>query len=301
MAVKNFDKLTTEEKPTYIQVWDDIQLRAIAKFKIDVYGELNKRWKIANISNSLDLGRKILSTTTAAAAEYRGFVKDLDYGFSNDEVKTSALQTHYIQTLSYYSSVVQADSEIKIFDKDLEVEIDSFTFDAEIGWNVIQVNKNYSERRIFVGVDSTNFISRTLNIPSTAQYKCDVVKGMKVTITGGVPDFTTTWTGDNTYGLSGVIGTRCKWDGLVCNNLDVFQESFWYLLGSETMVEALTSSRVNLVTTDRKRNEYLKTEVYDARYSESLSQAALNIDLDQSDFCLECNETLMVKESDAFC
>lgn len=299
MTVKNFDKLTTEEKPTYIQVWDDIQLRAIKKFQIDVYAELNKRWKISSPTNSLDLGRKVdVNTITAAASEYRGFTKDLDYGYNNEIIKKSALQIHYIQTLSFYSSIVQAASVIKVFDIDLQTEIDSFSFDAVIGWNTVQVNKNYSERRIFVGIDSTNFNSVSLTIPSTAEWKCDdVSRGAKMTI----GNFTTLAYSNNTFGLTGVIGTRCKWDALVCNNLDVFQEAFWYLLGSETMVEALTSSRVNLVTTDRKRNEYLKTEVYDARYLESLSQAALNIELDLCDECLECNEILTVKESHAFC
>lgn len=294
MTVKAFDRLTTEEKPTYINIWDDIQLRAQKKFKQDVYSELNKRWKISNITNSLDLGRKVdTPTTTAALAEYRGFTKDLDYGFNNEEVKRSALQAHYIQTLSFYSPIVQSASVIKIFDVDLQTEIDSFTFDAVVGWNTIQVNTSYSERRIFIGVNSTNFNSVKLEIPSTAQWKCDVTRGTKVAIP---PDFTTATYGNNSYGLSGVFGTRCKWDALVCGNLDVFAEAFWYLLGSETMVEALASNRVNFVTTDRKRNEYLK-EVYDERYNVSLSQAALNIDLDLSDECLECNETLTVKES----
>lgn len=299
MSVKNFDRLTTEEKPTYIQIWDDIQLRAIKKFQIDVYAELNKRWQIANISNSLNLGRKVdVNTTTPAAAEYRGFTKDLDYGFNNELVKRSALQVHYIQSLSFFSPIVQADSTISIFDLDLQSEIDSFVFNADIGWNIIQVNKNYTARRLFIGIDSTNFNSVSLTIPPTAQWKCDEVsRGTKMT----VGNWASIEFGNNSFGLSGIIGTRCKWDALVCNNLDVFAESFWYLLGSETMVEALTSSRVNLVTTDRKRNEYLKTQVYDARYEQSLSQAALNIELDQNDECLECNETLKVVESHAFC
>ena len=300
MSVKNFDALTTTEKPTYIQIWDDIQLRAQKKFKIDVYSELNKRWKISNITNSLDLGKKITATVTAAASEYRGFTKDLDYGFDNEEVKKSALQMHYIQVLYFYSPIVQANSIIKIFDVDLETEIDSFTFNAVIGWNTIQVNSSYSQRRIFVGVNSTNFNSRSLLIPSTAQWKCDVTRGTSVTISAGSPDFTTIAYNNDTFGLSGIIGTRCKWDALVCGNLDVFADAYWYLLGSEMMVEALTTNRVNLVTTDRKKNEYLKTEVYDVRYTESLSQAVQNIDLDLSDACIECNEMFMVKETNSF-
>lgn len=300
MSVKNFDKLTTEEKPTYLNIWADIQVRAISRFQSDVYAELNKRWKINNITNSLDLGRKYTATATAASAQYRGFIKDLDFGYDNEIVKKSALQVHYIQTLSFYSPIVQASTIIKVYDFDLQTVLDTFTFDAVIGWNVIQVNKTYTERRIFIGVDSTNINSVTLNIPSTAQWKCDVSRGTIVDIVAGQADFSTVQYGDNTFGLSSVMGTRCKWDALICGNLDVFQESFWYCLGSETMVEALTSNRVNFVTTDRKRSEYLKTEVYDVRYLESLSQACLNIELSQGDACIECNEQLMVKENSSF-
>lgn len=298
MSVKSFSMLTTEEKPTYLNVWDDIQLRAVKKFQTDVYGELNKRWKIQNILDSIDLGRKIDTTSvTAASAEYRGFEKDLDYGYDNEEIKKSALQTHYIQTLSYYSPIVQVGTIIKIFDKDLQIEIDSFTFAAAIGWNVIQVNKNYTPRRISVLVNSTNLNSVSLTIPSSAQWNsCDTIQGAKMTI----GDFTSYVTGENTFGLSGVIGTRCKWDSLVCNNLDVFTESFWYLLGSETMVEAITTNRVNFVTTDKKRSAYLKNEVYDVRYEQALSQAVANIELSQSDLCIECNEMITIKEADAF-
>lgn len=289
--------LTTEEKPTYLNVWDDIQLRASKRFQADVYGILNRRWKIQNIIDSIDLGRKVINTPTVAAAEYRGFEKDLDYGYDNELIKKSALQAHYIQTLSYYSPIVQAGTVIKVFDKDLQTEIDSFTFSAAIGWNVIQVNTHYYPRRIFIGVNSTNLNSLTLNIPSTAQWNsADTIQGAKMTIN----DFTSYVTGDNTFGLSGVIGTRCKWDSLICGNLDVFAESFWYCLGSEAMVEALTTNRVNFVTSDRKRSEYLKTQVYDARYDQALEQAALNIDLSQSDACIDCNEVLTVKEAGAF-
>jgi hypothetical protein len=299
MSVINFDRLTTEEKPTYLQIWDDIQLRAIKRFQIDLYGILNKRWKIDTISNSINLGRKYDTTNiTAAAADYRGFVKDLDYGMDNELVKTSTLQTHYIQTLSFYSPIVQANTSIKIFDVDLGTVIDSFTFDAVIGWNVVQVNKNYTERRIFVGVDSTNINSVELIIPTTTMWKWyDVVRGASMTIAGGV---STLVYNNNTFGLSATFGTRCKWDSLVCANLDVFAESLWYCLGSETMVEALVSGRTNIVTTDRKRNEYLKTEVYDVRYQQSLEQAALNIEMDQSDICIECNEPITIRESNSF-
>lgn len=298
MSVKNFDRLTTEEKPTYLNIWDDIQLRAIKRFQIDIYAELNKRWKIQNITNSLDLGRKINSTVTPMAPEYRGFTKDLDFGFDNEQIKRSALQTQYIQTLSYYSPIAQAATVIKIFDKDISTVLDIFVFDAVIGWNVIQVNKNYSARRLFIGVDSTNINSLTLTIPSNTEYKdYDVIKGAKISTTG---DFSTLVDGNNTFGLSAVTGARCKWDNIICNNLDVFDESQWYCLGSEVMVEALTSNRVNFVTSDQKRNTFLKTEVYDVRYNESLSQAALNIELDQSDECIECNEQITIRESDSF-
>jgi hypothetical protein len=299
MSVINFDRLATEEKPTYLQIWDDIQLRAIKRFQIDLYGILNKRWKIDTITNSVNLGREYNATnTTANAAEYRGFVKDFDYGLNNDLVKRSALQTHYIQTLSFYSPIVQDGTTIKIFDVDLGTAIDTFTFDAVIGWNVIQVNKNYTERRIFVGVDSTNITSVETTIPTTTMWKQnEVIRGAYMTIAGGVSTLTY---GTNTFGLSAIYGSRCKWDNLICNNMDVFAESLWYCLGSETMVEALFSGRVNIVTTDRKRNEYLKTEVYDVRYQQSLEQAAMNIEMDQADICIECNEPITIRESNSF-
>jgi len=291
MSVKNFSMLTDEESPTFLNVWDDIQLRASKRFLLDVYSDMSKRYKIMNIPSSVDLGRQI-SSLTGMAAEYRGFIKDLDYGY-DDNWKKSALNVHYIQTLSFYSPIVSAGFEIKIFDFDLLIEIDSFTFDAVIGWNVIQVNNTYSQRRIFVCYDATTIDSKNLIIPNNTWDYCDTVQGMSSSF-----DLLTFEKGNNSFGLSAVMGSRCKWDALVCNNLDHFAVPFWYLLGVETMVERIASNRLNFVTVDRKQSDELKL-MYEDAYFKSLSQAC-QLELDESDLCLDCNQQITVRETNSF-
>ena len=68
------DKLADEQQVDFNGVWDDVQERAVRRLKTDVNAEFKKRYKLKNITQSIDLERDIDTTsTTAAGAFYRGF------------------------------------------------------------------------------------------------------------------------------------------------------------------------------------------------------------------------------------
>lgn len=294
VTIKMMEKLTTEEANTFPLFWQDIQTRAIRRMQMAVQMEFQERYRIANIQKSYNLEKDIdVTTTTAAAAEYRGIYVDDNYYVIDDEVKFSALQSHWVQVLYFYSPIVQANSVIKIFDYDLNTVLDTFTQNFVVGWNTIQVNRSYQAYKLFMGVDSTNFNSVNKLLPSTTQIFPVNVRGGSFTIGA---DISTLDIGMNTFGLSGIFSVKCKYDNIICNNLDLFSIPFSNLCASELMLERMASSRWNMFTVTQKQAEELKAH-YDLESESSIKLACNGIDLDMSDICLECNEGLQLKES----
>ena len=105
--------------------------------------------------------------------------------------------------------------------------------------------------------------------------------------------------GVDSFGLGGVMGVRCKFDSIICSNLDQFALPFSYLLASELMMERVASDRINKYTIDKQQATELKA-YYDNMFNDSIRLACDYIDLDLADSCLECDEILTVQESNFF-
>lgn len=294
ITIKMMEKLTVDEANTFALVWDNIQGRAIRRFQLAIQNEFQKRYRIANIQKSYDLEKDIDTTTvTAAAAQWRGIYVDDNYFIEDNIMKFSALQNHWVQTLYFYSPIVQANSVIRIFDFDLNTTLDTFTQNFVIGWNTIQVNRSYTAYKLFIGVDSTNFNSVDKLIPPSTQLFPVNVRGGSFTIGANI---STLVIGDNTFGLSGIFSVKCKYDSIICNNLDLFSTPFSYVCASELMLERLASNRWNFITTSTKQAEEMKA-YYDAEAEKAITLACNGIDLDMNDICLDCNEGLQVKDA----
>lgn len=291
--LESIEKLSDAEQQNYVGVWSDVQLRASKRFATDVRAAFNKRYKLKTIVDSIDLGKEIDTTsTTAAAAQYRGLIFDLDK-YTPDTRKNSALQSHYIQTLRFYAAGAYGATTIKVYDIETGAEIDSITATLAAGWNTIQVNEYYTERKIFVGINSTAITSVELEVLDPCD-TCNVfIAGGYMTIGADISTLTET---DNSYGMSAVYGVHCKYDAVVCNNLSAFYLPLWYVQGSELQVERKFSSRINKWTINQKQADELKS-YYDVQYEQALAQAVDGIDLDLHDYCLVCNQTYRIVES----
>lgn len=291
--LESIEKLADSDQKTYVNVWNDVQSRASKRFAVDVRALFNKRFKLQTITSSIDLGNIIDTTsTTAAAASYRGLVFDLDYGLDIYH-KNSALQSHYLQVLKFYAAGAYGATTIKVYDVDTGNEIDSMSATLVAGWNTIQVNEYYSQRRIFVAVNSTAITSVELEVRNSCD-DCNVnIQGGSMTIGA---DISTLVKGNNSFGLSAVYGVHCKIDPVVCNNLSAFYQPWWYCLGSELQTEALFSPRTNHKTLDREKGKELK-QYFDVQYEQALELAVDGINLDVDDYCLVCNDTYQIVES----
>ena len=299
VSLSTLEKLSKEESNTFMAIWNDIQDRAIRRMQIEVQSRFSKRYKVQNIVRNYDFGLdKDTTQVTAASAQYRGIMIDDQYFLpkTNQNVQRSALMTYWIQDLKYYSTKVQAGTEIKIFDLVTGDTLLTKTFDAVIGWNTIKVNSYVDGWSIFIGVNSSTLDSVYKYAPATLQWYPVNVRGASLNIGS---DVSTLSLGQNTFGLGGTMGVRCKFDPIVCANLDQFALPFSYLLAAELMFERTASDRINKYTVDKKQAEELKAH-YDIKFDESLNQVCEYINLDMADSCLECNQTLTIKESPFF-
>lgn len=292
ISLKSIEFLADSEQQTYIGVWNDIVTRAKERFRLSVQSALNTRYKLKTISSTYDLGRDIDSTsTTGAASEYRGVEFDMDKGIS-PYYKNSALSSHWVQTVSIYSGSTYT-TTLKVLDADLETELHSQSVELTAGWNTVTVNQHFEAHRIVVAYNASTEASVELAISPTIKYVYEgvSVSGGYYTTSTGVSSWTET---GNSYGLSVKYSLRCRYDNLVCSNVDLFAVPFWYLCGSEYMMERMTSERVNKFTVDKKQAE-LNYQYYEEKFQDTLRLAVDGIDICE-DACVDCGGTYQIIE-----
>ena len=325
IELEMIDKLADEQQVDFNGVYDDIQERAVRRLKTDVNAEFKKRYKLKNITQSVDLEREIDTTsTTAAGAFYRGFTLELDR--TDDNFAFSNLETINIQTLSLYFTSLNS-TTIRIFDIVTGTELFSLAVaaPASTGWTVIEINQTFSERRLFVTYDATNLagvnfdVTNLRNGINRSQGGCTVVcyscgggnrnaelRAGQAVIADTIVESDITFA-DDLFGLSGIWSVICSFDSLVCNNKEAFTTSLWYLLGIEMMNERLYSARLNEFTSfDRNKAKELRN-MYEVKYrggaideiehEGELVMAIDGINLNLNDYCLICYDNVRYEEA----
>ncbi len=80
----------------------------------------------------------------------------------------------------------------------------------------------------------------------------------------------------------------CDYTAIVCNNLEIAALAFKYLLGVYTMKFRLASPRLNFFTIIDRGQIEKTMEAYQANYEAALNKAALLLQLDHTDCCIDC-------------
>lgn len=312
ISLKSIDSLVEAEQRDYLGVFRDAELRSAERFKVDIISRLSKRYKLNNIQSNIDLGYEIGSAETKVASRFKGVVIDLDCGLgSSREYKSSALQGIYVHEVNLFISNISANATSNILISDyynysvtdsyfIATVISNYTAGI-IGYTPykIPVRKFFPFRKAVIQLDTSNVSLFSLPIPlSTSDYETHTIKGFYSTNQLNSSNSTAVYSND-AHGVSVVYSVRCKFDTLVCNNLDLFLPAWWYLLGSELTVERLFSSKINRWTIKEKEGQELKA-YYDKQYEDILDSVCDSIDLDLSDSCIDCNDNFIVKESNFF-
>ncbi len=291
IELKMIDKIADEQQVDFSGVWDDVQARAIRRFKTDINAEFKKMYKLKNITQSIDMERVIdITSTTAAGVDYRGFTLELDR--QDDNFAYSNLETIYVQSVSLYFSSTDA-TTIKVFDivTGTELYTQAVAAPAAIGWQTINLFQTFDSRRIFVCYDATLLISVELDVTdlknavnrsqtgcnyNIACFSCGASSGGananaelragSATIAATITEDDITF-GDDSFGLSGIWSVICSFDALTCNNKETFTRAWWYLLGMELMEERIYTSRLNEFTAFDKNDAKQLLKSFTAKYN----------------------------------
>jgi len=304
ISLKTIDKTATDEQKTFFQVWEDVENRAIAKFKTDIAAKLAAKYRLKSINQSINLGRLVnKSIVHSAENQLKGFSIDLRL---SPNYKQSTLQAINLQTVSVYATSVKTGLVLKVMDVETGDTLETKTFDVVEGWNLVQVNSRYEAQRIFVGVDSDSFdtVHLTINQGLCQQINAGLgiiygesgnayIRGAKTT---DPTDMTTLSYGSDCYGVSAVFSIVCRYDNLICNNLETFATAFWYLLGAELMIQGLASDRINLVTLNRE-SLLEKQQYFESEYNKEIDNVLKGLNIDTSDPCIECNAPVRTAEA----
>lgn len=302
-ALQQTSKLTTSEKATFTEIWEDIQKRAVRRFGVDVTNFLSKKYRLKRVAQSINLGTKINTTTdqTAPANDNRGLIIDLN---PNDTCGESSMQVIHIQYLSIYVKVASGvPMSVRIIDADTLETLQTITITAVVGWNKLAEELNFNATRIGIVYIGDTITSPAFELPeacSCCAYElgCDTIchgccdasiKGV-ITDNEGVSTY-----GTNTYGISGIFSVNCSYEGFVCDNKNLFTYPLWQLLGYMLMDERIYSSRLNQFTLVNIDGAKERRDKFLDEYNRSMLDVLDGLDL-CGDCCLECNEQITNQE-----
>lgn len=294
ISLKNIESLSTEEANTAIEVWDKIQTRAIYRFASELRFHLAAKYKMNSAVASIDLGNNVDTTTTTAGVlnELRGVTFD----FSRDasaSYKRSDFLTHYIKEINFYSTGIVNGATFRVYDCLTGTVLWSKAQNLVSGWNTVNVGQTFTAEKIWVAILASTVTTISLPIDSNIN-GCDHCVPYVIGASGSsVSSLTESW---DASGLSVVYSAVCKLDTIACNLSETFDVPLWYLLGSELMLERLTSDRVVKWTVNREQAKELK-DYYDAEFYKLMKMAIDGLEINDNDICIECNQPVVIRQS----
>ncbi len=293
ISLKQIVSLTNEEEKTYQELWEMIQRRAQNRFSLDVREQMGKSYKIKSINQGINVDGYSAGTGSTPANAMYGFT--IEYDTMDTGNVPSPLTYIHIQQIKFYSEI-SGTYALDFINIDSKQTIYSINVNLSIGLNLIEVNTTFNNvGRLFVGI-ALNAGTDYTSIKSPDDYWTGccgaLVRGAKYE--NNQFSFIS-----ELYGFSPIFTIGCSWDGLICQNKNIFSRAFWYLLGIEVLTEVIYSTKLNQFTTVnlQKAND-LRTE-YQVEYMKALEQICSGMNLD-CDCCLECSGSVQLRETTQF-
>lgn len=295
ISLKQIVSLTNEEEKTYLELWDMIQLRGQSRFSLDVREQMSKLYKIKSINQGINVNGLSAGTGTVTNPNntYYGF--SMEYDTMDTGYVPSPLTYMHIQQINFYSEI-SGNLTFDFIDIDSKNTLYSINTNINIGMNLIEVNTTFTNvGRLFIGlVIPQNDDYTSIKAPSNYWTGCCGVLVRGALYYDHVFSF-----GQELFGFSPIFTIGCSWDGLICQNKNIFSRAFWYLLGIEILTEVIYSSKLNQFTTvSLQKATDLRTE-YQVEYMKALEQICSGMTLD-CDCCLECSGSVQLIEANQF-
>lgn len=307
---KMLSSIADNGQETFKGVLNDIEDRAVLRFRDSVRAEFNKKQKLRNLVNAYNLRRDVDTGTTYVSdgLKAKGVYISLNEYQANQW--HDPLQSIHVQTVSiYFTADVTETVAVKVIDVDTSEVLYSTTVTVALGWNTVNIDKVFTSdflhnpQRIAIVYDAENVTatSKVLQRSVVEGYGRGLtIKGVSsaqaVTDTITYDDLTF---GQETYGMSVICSAKCLFDSVVCQNRDLFTRAWLYCLGIEIMREVQSSDRLNQYTTVGRQTAVDYEKKFMDDFTMSLFNAVDGISLASSD-CLECNQELTVRTTSKF-
>jgi hypothetical protein len=280
ISLKSVAQLADAEQMTYVGVWNDVQLRATKRLELNLLAALSKEYKIKKAKYSLVTQPDYTVSTSAAYS-----IPCIKLSSTCD----SPLGYHHIESITVRK--VSSGSNITV--TVLDADDNSILFNQNFTTNgttsqTVTLSKDFYQPEIYVKVAASGGLY--YQDPTYPVY----FNGGSIKF--GVHASNVFTEGNVSFGFSMNYGLRCSLTNFACHSKDLFSLPLWYLLGSEMMMERMTSDRINKWTIDRKQAEELKA-YYDAEAEKALTLAVNSICINDADCCIACDPPIAVREA----
>lgn len=303
ISLKQINSITDEENATFLSVWNTIQDRAERRFSLDVREAMSAKYRLKSLAQGVNLGKVFIDGTGITMPTVTAIHFELNTEEDPQYSPSPLLQIH-IQNLNYYcdeQSDVGSNFNISVINTDTGTVLYSkSTTVLNEEWNVYEINQTFvptnsspQPLKLRIQIATSGSLTTSLvDLPNNIQN----AQCCGVEVHGANTDT------DNfgyTYGLSATFNVTCSWDGLICQNKNLFSRAFWYLCGIEFLTELIYSSVLTAWTTiNLQKAKDLRAE-YEVEYQKSLTQVASGMNLD-CDCCLDCNGGVQLRTATQF-
>lgn len=285
---------------SYSELWSDVIANSFSRIRQDV---LNSMPKLTHGAASFN---RVFFNTERIEQKYPKelIAKDSVYRGKYIECEESYYSTIHIRSIQIWSAN-QVGADIVIFDMITGEELYNEHKQINAGINTISLNQtfnlSFNELRLFVGVDCTNmdtyktenqseFESLSLHLDCGECSSWGDLNGFSVQNTEidvsddkhkGNLDYT------SGKGVQVLAQVGCSIDSYLCDNADLFKDSWRYLLGSELLRYKLASPNLSYFAQYNLEQTKLIADSYYEDYRTTLETALMHAPKDG--WCFGCD------------
>lgn len=327
----NVEEIANADQIDWTGVWNDVQATSVDTFKEDILAQFGQQYNLKQITQTVDLGKNINATTLTApvAGTNDGILIELMQ--QGSQCIGSNMTQIYIQSLSFYYSGNNPNPAITLTFQDADLLNTELTLNPSgivQGWNTVWIDSYFVAKRLYVLASGnfSNYVQLDLSNFNLTNFggwvwgggsnswgylsfnflgSCGIqsrIQGVQY-----ISSSNTTVTGNNSFGMSVVMSTKCGWDVVVCNNKKHFASAWQHLLGIELLNYRLNTSRLNRwASIDKKQGADLQKLLvckyrggaFDGvEYVGKLKLACDMLQWNDRDGCLKANDYAIFRET----
>lgn len=313
LSIKQFNSITDEENSTFLSVWNNIQSRAEKRFTLDVREAMGAKYRLKSLAQGVNLGKiplydDYLNNLVTVPQGSSNFLHiDLVNNYDTEYTPSPLLQVH-IQTISFYNPAGELSvgdlMELNIYDSNALGSDPLYTNSTyaiyQEGWNDFEVNQTFPATstsqqpiQLHLSFGAIGFDVDTMKVKLNNNIQNLSCCGVKVY--ANLEEESLTYSA----GITATFNVTCSWEGLICQNKNLFSRAFWYLCGIEFLTELIYSTTLSKWTTiGMNQMKDLRAE-YEVEYQKSLKQVADGMYLD-CDCCLDCASPVQIRTASQF-